>query len=487
MSPDCRTRLLMAREMQRAGQPAVAEGLYRSVLQEQARLPEVWRELGVLCLLQGRAAEAADCFERLLALQPDDAGACNNLGLARERCGQPAAARAAYEQGLLRAPDHADTLNNLGNLLRALGEHERALAMFDRLVQIEPQAADAHNNRGRVLHELARCAEAGLAYRQALALAPDYAEAHWNAALNLLLEGDYPAGWKAYEWRWKKPSFTSRRRSFRQPQWLGQTSLQGRSLLIHAEQGLGDTLQFLRYLPRLRAAGAEVILEVQPGLKRLCEHAFAGIRVLAQGETLPQTDFHSPLLSLPLAFGDTLASIPCERAYLKPDPAALAAWQQRLASLPGPRIGLVWSGSAAHQDDANRSLPLASLQPLQALDAGFVSLQKALRPLDRPAFEAWPGLLDASSGLEDFADTAALVAALDLVIAVDTSVAHLAGALGVPVCILLSPTPEWRWLLERTDSPWYPSARLFRRTRGEGVEPMIAALVAELRETVLRR
>ncbi len=482
MSLDGRARFAMAQAMQQAGQLAVAEGLYRSVLQEMPRLPEAWRELGLLCLLHGRAAEAASCFERLLALLPDEAGAWNNLGLARERAGEADAALTAYEQGLTRAPDHADTLNNFGNLLRARGEHERALTAFDRLLQIEPQAADAHNNRGRVLHELGRTGEAALAYRQAVALAPDYAEAHWNAALNLLLAGDYPAGWQEYEWRWKKESFTSRRRHFRQPQWRGEP-LQGRSILLHAEQGLGDTLQFLRYLPRLQALDAELVLEVQPPLKALCAQSFDGVRVLAQGEALPHTDVHCPLLSLPLAFGDTLASIPGEQAWLRPEAAALAGWQSRLARVPGPRIGLVWSGSPAHQDDAFRSLPLSAFSPLQAVEANFVSLQKTLRPTDRQAFEQWPGLVDAGSGLGDFADTAALVAALDLVITVDTSVAHLAGALGVPVWILLSPTPEWRWLQERTDSPWYPSARLWRRTRSTGIAPVMAALVEALQRT----
>jgi TPR repeat/Glycosyltransferase family 9 (heptosyltransferase) len=314
------------------------------------------------------------------------------------------------------------------------------------------------------LRALNRHAEALASYGRAIALDKDFAEAHLNAAHALLSLGDLPRGFAAYEWRWKNESLTISRRKFREPLWLGAPPVAGKTILLHAEQGLGDTIQFARYAKLLARAGGNVVLEVAPALKQLISGMDGVSRVLAQGDALPRFDLHCPLASLPLAFKTELASIPAEIPYLAAPAERLDKWRARMEALARPRIALAWSGNAAHANDRNRSIPLARLEPLWSrTNVTFVSVQRDVREADAGALAGAARLVHLGDELSDFADTAAVLALADLVISVDSAVAHLAGAMGRPAWILLPFSPDWRWLLGREDSPWYPTARLFRQ------------------------
>lgn len=463
MAAAIRAQLDFAQGLFKAGQMQGAEAIFRAVLRQEPACVEALNGLAVIHVQAGRAAEARQCFEQVLALQPEAASAFNNYGVALEAEGRLVPARDAYREALAREPAYLDALNNLGNVLRALFCHAEAAAVFARALEAEGALPDVLANYGRVLFEMGRDQEALDCYTRALEQAPGYAEAHWNAALCHLWRGDFAQGWHEYEWRWKRPGFTSPRRNFRFPLWLGAESLQGRRILLHAEQGLGDTLQFLRYVPEVIACAAQVVLEVQKPLKVLCEQSFPACVVRSRGEPLPEVDFHCPLLSLPLAVQARLPGIPAP-SVLAIDAERQAQWRERLAAAQGLKVGLGWAGNPGHWNDANRSLALQSLLALQELPGvSFVALQKDARETDREAWAHWPELFDASPWLDDLADTAALIAELDLVIAVDSSVAHLAGVLGKPTWILLSAIPEWRWQKGREDSLWYPSVRLFQQ------------------------
>ncbi|HET7910676.1 MAG TPA: glycosyltransferase family 9 protein, partial [Pseudolabrys sp.] len=292
---------------------------------------------------------------------------------------------------------------------------------------------------------------------------PDFPEPHWNTASLRLLTGDFSRGWAEYEWRWKKESMARRMRNFSQPLWLGGDDIAGRTILLHSERGFGDTIQFCRYVPLAAARGACVILEVEKPLQRLMTTLAGAAQVVTRAGPLPEFDLQCPLLSLPFAFQTELGTIPWSGPYLRPQSRELTAWDVRLGGKRRPRIGLAWSGSPAHERDAFRSINLCALLPLLNIDATFVSLQKDVRPADAAVLDQCGDVLLFASALNDFSDTAALISKLDLVISVDTSIVHLAGALGRPVWVLLPYIPDWRWLLDRDSTPWYPSARLFRQ------------------------
>jgi hypothetical protein len=311
---------------------------------------------------------------------------------------------------------------------------------------------------------LKRFDEALQCYECAVAARPDFAEAHYNEGLCRLLTGDFDRGWRKHEW-WREiaPSKHAKR-NFAQPRWTGAQEIAGKTILLHAEQGFGDTIQFCRYAPRIAALGARVILEVQRPLHDLMQTLPGAAQIVSRGDPLPDFDMHCPMLGLPLVFGSGLATIPCEAPYLRASAQAVANWSARLPAKTRPRIGLAWSGRPEHNNDQNRSIDLASfLSPLQGIDATLVSLQREVRAADAIVLQDRSDVIHLGAELKDFSDTAALAADLDLVIAVDTSVAHLAGALAKPVWILLPFVPDWRWLLDRDDSPWYPTARLFRQ------------------------
>jgi hypothetical protein len=311
-------------------------------------------------------------------------------------------------------------------------------------------------------------------------LRPDFAEAHWNEALLSLLTGDFSRGWAKYECRWKKEPLVLSKRNFSQPLWLGADAIDGKTILLHSEQGFGDTIQFCRYVPLVAARGARIILEVQRPLQELMTNLASAAQVISKGDPLPDFDLQCPLLSLPLAFGTRLETIPSAMPYLQTSVQALKDWQARLGPKVRPRIGVAWSGNPTHKNDQNRSISLRSLLPLLDIEATFVSLQKDIRHDDAAVLKEHSDILQFGDALKNFSDTAALISQLDLVISVDTSVAHLAGALAKPVWVLLPFIPDWRWLLDRDESPWYPTVRLFRQEDTRAWDSVIVRVHADL-------
>jgi tetratricopeptide (TPR) repeat protein len=444
---------------------------------------EALNNRGSALLRLDRPAEALASFERLLAIEPRHLEAQVNRANALLDLERVDEAVAAYDAVLAAQPRHPGANFNRGNALMRRDRLEEAVAAFDRALAIAPGYAKAHNNRGLALRALNRHPEALASYDRAIGLDKDFAEAHLNAAHALLTLGDFARGFAAYEWRWKLASTAPHRRTFRQPLWLGAPPVAGKTILLHAEQGLGDTIQFARYAKVLARAGAKVVLEVAPPLKQLLAGTESATRVLAQGEVLPPFDLHCPLASLPLALKTDLASIPAEVPYLAAPAERLEKWRARMDALPRPRIALAWSGNPAHANDRNRSIALSRLEPLWSLErASFVSVQRELREADAAALARGARLVHLGDELTDFADTAAVLALADRVISVDSAVAHLAGAMGRPVWILLPFSPDWRWMLVREDSRWYPTARLFRQPAiGDWV-----SVIARVRDEIAR-
>lgn len=421
---------------------------------------------GFNALQRGDAAQATPLFDAVLKIDPTNFDALHLLGLARMEQGRNDEACSLIERALARRPGEPMALCNLGIARRAMGQPEAAIDAYRQALASRQEDAALHYNLGNALADLGHFDEAVEAFRRAQRLAPQDPSNYWNEALIHLVRGDFAAGWEGYEWGWPNGS-RDKRFGSAAPLWDGSQPLAGRTILVWAEQGYGDTIQFVRYIPLLAARGATVVLECQRTLGAVMAGLEGLSRVVVRGEALPAHDFQCPLMSLPRGFGTTLASIPAPAAYLAADPQRLA---QQAASLPAAtrRIGLVWCGSSAHQGDSKRSLSLQQLLPMiERVGAGrefeFVCLQKDLRRSDEAALAHLPAGFFRGESLGDFADTAALIMSLDLVISVDTAVAHLAAALGRPVWLLLPHRPDWRWLLEREDSPWYPSARLFRQ------------------------
>ena len=430
----------------------------------------------------GRMEEALDSYERALRFVPDSAQAHYNRGTQLERMQRYPEALLCFAEAIARQPRHHEAWTGRGNCHERLGNHQRALASYGQAIAVKPDHALAYYNRGNVLVNLMRHAEAIASYEQAIAIQPDYASAWWNKAINLLVLGRFAEGWPLYEWRWQGDA-RSLLRDFAEPLWLGAESLAGKTILLHAEQGLGDSIQFCRYAPLLHAQGAQVLLEVPKALVPLLVGLEGVSAVIEKGAELPAFDCHCPLLSLPLACGTQLETIPAPARYLSSASSKRQAWNERLGQKTRPRIGLVWSGNAAHSNDRKRSIALAEL--LLYLPSGFdyISLQNELRSSDQAALQD-SGIRHFVQSIHDFADTAALVDVLDLVISVDTSVAHLCGALGKTTLLLLPYIPDWRWLLERPDSAWYPSLRLLRQGPERQWAPVLQSLAALLQQAI---
>jgi tetratricopeptide (TPR) repeat protein len=444
--------------------PAEALASYERAIALVPGHAEAWNNRGIALGHLRRQAEAIASYERAIALRPGYASAHNNLGHALGGLGRLAEALASFERAIALSPDHAEAHSNRGIVLCDLERYDEALASCERAIALQPDYAEAHYNRGNALRELHRHAEAAQSYERAIAFRPDHASAHWNLADCRLLLGDFARGWQEYEWRWKLERREAGRREFPQPLWLGDRPVDGQTVLLHSELGLGDTVLFCRYARELAALGAKVVLEVQPPLQELLAGLEGVSEIVARGAPLPAFDCHCPLMSLPLAFRTDLTSVPARVPYVRADPRHIAAWDARLGRKQKPRVGLVWSGSAALKND-KRSMTLAQMLPLVRDWAEWISLQKDVPEADRALLAARADLRHVGGELRDFADTAALVELMDVVVTVDTSVANLAGAMGKPVWIMLPFNPhDWRWMLEREDSIWYPTARLFRQS-----------------------
>jgi tetratricopeptide (TPR) repeat protein len=435
----------------------------------------------------GRNAAALVNLDLALCIQPDNVAALVRRGNVLDSLERMQDALSSYEQALQLDGQNAEALNNRGQLLVKLGRTQDAVASFDLALQFNPRYPDALSNRGLALCDLHQYEGAAKCYDLALAIAPEYANAHYNRSLCSLLSGDLDSGWSQYEWRWQIEQFQPFARNFSCPLWLGAGPLSGKSILLHAEQGLGDTIQFCRYAPLMAQRGARVYLESPEQLKHLLSSLEGVEQIFTRGELPAQFDFHCPLLSLPLAFQTRIDTIPNSTPYLSADSARVDHWQQTLEQGNKFRVGLVWSGNPGHRNDNNRSIPLSLFARVLVVDADFVSLQREIRDTDKAALEQFAGIFRCGDALNDFSDTAALAECMDLIITVDTAVAHLAGALAKNVWILLPYNPDWRWLLERTDSPWYPTARLFRQRNMGGWREVIEEVTTALREMVRRK
>ncbi|MDD4914022.1 MAG: tetratricopeptide repeat protein [Methylococcales bacterium] len=409
-----------------------------------------------------RPDEALVSYDKAIALDVIHAEAHYNRGNALFELKRLEEALAGFDRAIVINPGCAEYHSNRGLALKHLNRPEEALASYDRAVAINQDFAEAYSNRGGTLKDLNRLDEALANYDRALALQPDFAVAYWNKALLKLLTGDYAEGWRLYEWRWRRAESPARK--FAQPLWLGEQPLAGKSLLIHPEQGLGDYLQFIRYAALAGQLGAKVILEAPAPLMGIVSSLEGDFTLVEAGQALPDFDYHCPLMSLPLAFNSVLETIPAQIPYLYADQAKRQLWRQRLGEKSGLRVGLVCSGAAEHQNDSNRSVAMERFAGLLDLPVEFHCLQKEIRAEDAAFMAGNSKIQNHQPLLHDFSDTAALLAEMDLLISVDTGVAHLAGALGQKVWILLPYMPDYRWLLDRADSPWYPTVTLYRQS-----------------------
>jgi tetratricopeptide (TPR) repeat protein len=490
---------------------------YDRALELRPDLPEVLCSRGIVLHALDRRDEALAAYNRALALRPDYADAYSNRGVILHAMKRFDEALTDYsraldlqphytdaflnrsatlyelrrfgealencDRALALGPESAEIHYNRGNALTGLQRFEEAVASYDRAVGLQPHYSQALTNCGVTLHQIKRFDEELSRYERVLSLLPDFQDAHYNESLCRLLIGDFENAWQKYEWRWQTVHMECERRNFARPLWLGSPDIAGKTILLHAEQGFGDTIQFCRYAPHVAARGARVILEVQEPLRELISTLGASVEVVSRGHALPDFDMHCPLLSLPLTFSTRFATIPSAAPYLGAGAQAAADWATRLGSSGHLRIGLAWSGRPAHTNDHNRSIPLQSFLPLlDGIDATFVGLQRDVRSADMELLRGRSDVLHFGNDLKNFTDTAALIANLDLIVSVDTSVAHLAGALAKPVWVLLPYIPDWRWLLDRNDTPWYPTAQLFRQDETRQWGSVIDRVHACLRE-----
>ena len=482
---------------------------------------ELWKQFGGVLVAVDRAADALVAFQRALQLNPSHWEAAYQSGILLHQlqrfdeallqfnaCDQLRPAHAPTLQMRARAfralkryqecladntrahvLDPADpyTCNNMGDALLWLGRYEDGLQWFDKALALQPDFIEVLLNKGFALFHMHRFDEAAETYRRVTELDPGNAKAAWQLAHLALLSGNFAAGWAGREARWRAPDFSPEYPKFSLPKWLGREAIDGKTILVHVDEGIGDTLQFARYLPLIADRGARVVFIAQDALCPL----LSGVRGVSEcvpfsARTYPSFDMHCPIMSLPLAFGTTLETIPPAN-YLPPLPAErITQWESRLGPHDRLRVGLVWSGNPKQGNDRNRSMPFAHLAPLLDLDATFVSLQKDPRPGDA-ALLAKSNVVDLTADLTDFAETAALVSCLDVVITVCTGVAHLAATLGRPTWVMLPYLPDWRWLLDRDDSPWYPTVRLFRQDGARDFARVVESVRTELKTTISSR
>ena len=432
--------------------------------------------LGIALEAKGSMEHAQEAYKRALALNPTHVEALNNLGNILYTQDKYDEAIAHFTQAIALNPRYVGAYNNLGIALKTQGKSDEAIDAYQKAIELNPQYPDAYNNLGNALYDQGKCQEALRAFEKALSLNPNYADAKWNKSFALLLAGELKEGFAWYEYRWEvKNSLKDTKRTYDVPLWLGKEPLEGKRILVYAEQGLGDTLQFCRYLELLEQQGAHVIFEVQKPLLRLLQPLKGVHDIIELGAPLPSFDVHCPLLSLPHAFGTTLESIPSNVPYIGIAPEIAHAWEKKLGTKHAFRVGIVWNGGfRANQPELwhvneRRNIPFEQIAKLNRSDIAFYSLQKgepAQSEFNEKAPLLWKdaNLFDFMDDVDDFADTAGLISQLDLIISVDTSTAHLAAAMGKPVWLLNRFDTCWRWMQDTEASPWYPSLRIFRQS-----------------------
>ena len=469
--------LSQAFEAYQAGRIDEAEAICRKLVPLAPREGRVSFLLGMSLKRAGRVAEAAEWLKRAATLQPHSAEVLNGLGTAYSSLQDYPHAADCFARAIEANPRYADAHYNMGNACQRMRHYDKALGFYQTALQLNPQDYEAWTNLGNFHKQLNQIEPALAACERALQCKSDFALAHWNRALVLLLAGRLQEGFQEYEWRWRLHGPIFAPRSFSQPLWNGQL-IRDKTLLVHAEQGLGDAIQFVRYLPRIRPRAGRIILETPAPLKSLFEHTTYVDQFISQGEAPPPFDYYIPLMSLPRLCQTTLETIPNSVPYLEtpafPDFPAVPTGHLK--------VGLTWAGNMSSTDLADRSIRLEELAPLFEIPGvAFFGLQVPIPPHDEVVAGTLRHLVNLAPFLSDFRRTAAAIGQMDLVISVDTAVAHLAGALGKPVWTFLMHSPDWRWLLARPDSPWYPTMRLFRQTeRGQWAQP-IEQVAQELR------
>ena len=464
--------------------PEEALSSYDHVLKLNPRDAGAALRCGMLLITLKRPEEALTYFDRCDELLPNNASVLEQRGLALHALKRYEEALAENLRSHALDPASFDVCNNIGAALHWLRQDEEALPWFDKALALRPDSIPALVNKASALTQIRRIDQAIEVYHQVQAIDPDNADAAWNLALLALLQGDFETGWAGREVRWRAHMRPARYPHFSQPMWRGEEGIEGKTILIYADEGIGDSIQFARYAPLLAARGARVILAVQEPLQPLLAGLPDVSLCISRSEALPAFDLHCPMCNLPLAFGTRLDTIPSAISYLPaPSQKRVQSWEQRLQDRLGParklRVGLAWSGNPGHLNDHNRSLPLRALVHLCDLEAHFISLQKEPRASDKVLLDQ-AGMIDLTADLTDFAETAALVSCLDIVISVDTSVAHLAAALGRPTWTLLPYSPDFRWLLDRDDSPWYPTMRLFQQNASRDWDELVDRVRADL-------
>lgn len=436
-----------------------AEAAYRQALQLRPADARCLSNLGTVLRKLGQSESAEECYRNAIAAEPQLVDAHHNLGnVLRDQC-RYEEALAAYQAAIDTGAASTDVFTHRGNVLQDVGRMEEAVASYQRALELDSLSTEAWFNLGTALQSSGHPEEAIRSYERALELDPKHADAHFGLAMPLLRRGEFDRGWPEYEWRWKSTVPGRELRDIPRPDWQGD-ALEGRVIFIEAEQGLGDAMHFVRYVPLVEQKGGRVILECRPELRRLFEHSFPTVQVASEGDTVTDFDVRAQLMSLPRIFGTRVETIPNSVPYLQPDPMLAQEWRPRIKG-NRLKVGLVWATNTPEVPSRERLLPPPLLAELgDVAGVRFYSLQVGQAAANRPALD----LMDLAPDLSDFAETAAAVSLLDLVISVDTSVAHLAGALARPVWIVLPAVAEWRWLENRSDSPWYPTARLFRQS-----------------------
>jgi tetratricopeptide (TPR) repeat protein len=477
--------LQQATSAQQAGRFAEAAQFCRQVLTENPTHYQALHRLGLIEFESGNKEQGVSYIQAALRLNPHSPGAHYNLGIALKDLGQLDEAIACYCRALELKPDDFRGHANLGNILTEQGKTDAAIECYRRAIGINADYAEPHYNLGNALKDQGKFDEAIACYRRALKIKPDYAESHGNQAILLLLKGEFESGWDEYEWRWKTDQLQEP--DFAQPRWDG-TPLGPRTILLHVEQGFGDTIQFIRYAALLKKQNpaATIVVQCQPQLVNLLSRCCCIDRLVVQGDDPPAFDVHSPLLSLPKVLKITLETIPANAPYLSADPSLVALWRERLIPSSNLRIGINWQGRSSPGDHLKRNVPLSFFVELtrKIPEISVISLQKETSGADLASWTVPVPLIcpgddfDAANGA--FMDTAAIMTSLDLVISSDTSIPHLAGALGVPVWVALPSAADWRWLLDRTDSPWYPTMRLFRQPSPGDWNTVFQAIALEL-------